>query len=141
MGRKPQVGLSFFPHDTNASNDMKLQYLVADCGISGLGFYWFHIERIYQQNDFALDISDPVTIQILCRYLAITEQEYDRYLQLCLKYGLFDKKSCTEKKLLTSDGIQKRARLVTSKRASAAKSKGYPPRSNHSGKEDGTETD
>lgn len=133
MGRKPQVGLSFFPHDTNASNDMKLQYLVADCGIAGLGFYWFHIERIYQQNNFSLDISDPVTIQILCRYLAITEQEYDRYLQLCLKYGLFDKKSCTEKKILTSDGVQKRAKLVVSKRISAAKSKGYNPPTNHNG--------
>jgi hypothetical protein len=133
MGRKPQVGLSFFPHDTNASNDMKLQYLVADCGLAGLGFYWFHIERIYQQNSFSLDISDPVTIQILCRYLAINEQEYDRYLSICLKYELFDKKLCTDKKLLTSNGIQKRGKLVTSKRVSAAKSKGYGLDTNNNG--------
>ncbi len=119
MARPPKVGLDYFPHDTDASNDMKMQYLLSSCGLAGIGFYWYLIERIYKENDFMLDVSDTETIQILCRNMAVTQQEYDRYLSVCLKYGLFNKNIFEENHKLCSDGVMKRAQFVVEKRKKA----------------------
>ena len=119
MARPPKIGLDYFPHDTDASNDMKMQALQSLCGLAGLGFYWYLIERIYKENDFMLDVSDAETIQILCRNLSVTRQKYNRYLEVCLKYGLFDKNLYEKSKKLCSDGIMKRANVVVEKRKNA----------------------
>lgn len=121
MARPPKKGLTYFPHDTDASNDMKMQSLLSLCGLSGIGFYWYHIERMYKEDSFTLDISDTETTQILCRNMAITQQEYDKYLAVCLKYGLFNKNIYEDTKHLHSDGVLKRATIVIKKRKEAKK--------------------
>lgn len=119
MARPHKIGLDYFPHDTDASNDMKMQSLLSLCGIAGIGFYWYIIERIYKENDFMLDVSDAETVQILCRNMSVTQQKYNRYLEVCLKYGLFDKNLYKESGKLCSDGIMKRAKVVVEKRKEA----------------------
>jgi len=119
MARPPKVGLDYFPHDTDASNDRKLQYLLSLCGLAGVGFYWYIIEKIYREDEFMLDVSDVETIQVLCRNMSITTQEYDRYSSVCLKYGLFNKSVFEEKGKLSSDGVMKRANIVVAKRKEA----------------------
>ena len=121
MARPQKVGLDYFPHDTDASNDMKMQALLSLCGLAGVGFYWYLIERMYKEDDFMLDVSDAETIQILCRNMAVTTQEYDRYLAVCLKYGLFCQKTFTENHKLCSDGVMKRAKVVIEKRRESQK--------------------
>jgi len=119
MARPPKVGLDYFPHDTDASNDRKLQYLLSLCGLAGVGFYWYIIEKIYREDEFMLDVSDVETIQVLCRNMSLTTQEYDRYSSVCLKYGLFNKSVFEEKGKLSSDGVMKRANIVVAKRKEA----------------------
>jgi hypothetical protein len=119
MARPQKIGLDYFPHDTDASNDMKMQSLLSLCGLAGIGFYWFMIERMYKEQDFMLDVSDTETKQILCRIMTVTSQEYDNYLTVCLKYGLFNKQIYDENQKLCSDGVQKRAQVVIKKRLDA----------------------
>ena len=121
MARPQKVGLDYFPHDTNASNDMKMQALLTFGGLAGLGFYWFLIERMYNEDTFLLDISASETIQIHCRNMSITTQEWDRYLEICLKYGLFKKDIYDTEKKLCSDGVMKRASIVVEKRKESQK--------------------
>jgi hypothetical protein len=121
MARPPKIGLDYFPHDTDASSDMKMQSLLSLCGLAGVGFYWYIIERIYKEDDFMLDVSDAETIQILCRNMAITAQEYNRYSSICLKYGLFNKQIFDSNGKLSSDGVMKRANVVVTKRKEAKK--------------------
>jgi hypothetical protein len=116
MARPPKQGLTYFSHDVVASNDLKLQALISLCGLAGLGFYWFMLERIYMESNFMLDISDAEIIQILSRNMSITTQEFDRYLSVCLKYALFDKDVHDKQKLLSSNGIKKRAIVISKKR-------------------------
>jgi len=119
MPRPPKEGLEYFPHDSDAANDKKMQAVISLCGISGYGFYWYLVERIYREGDLSLDISDAETIQILCRNMNIETQEFDRYLTVTLKYGLFIKDTYDSEKKLCSNGVQKRAKAVLDKRKKA----------------------
>jgi len=116
MARPIKQGLDYFPHDTDASSDPKLEPLIILYGARGYAFYFMHLEYIYKCEDLTLDISDAETRQIFCRKLAVTEQEYDQILKSALKHGCFNKDIYTEKGCLTSNGVQKRASVVVEKR-------------------------
>ena len=40
----------YFPHDFNARNDPKLQQVLMEHGVAGIGIYWCLVEQIYEQN-------------------------------------------------------------------------------------------
>lgn len=40
----------YFPHDFNASNDIKLQKLIMKMSYEGLGLYWTIVEMLYKQG-------------------------------------------------------------------------------------------
>ena len=40
----------YFSHDYNARNDIKLQNLLAEQGVAGIGVYWCIIEMLYEQG-------------------------------------------------------------------------------------------
>ena len=63
-----------------------------------------------------LDISDAETIQILSRKISITTDEFFQKLNSSFKYKCFDKNVYEKDKILTSDGIKKRANVVFEKR-------------------------
>lgn len=116
LARPQKDGLDYFPHDTDAASDEKIEPLVILYGAKGYAFYFYHLERIYRQKDFELDVSDAETIQLISSKLQITTQEYDSILQSALKRGAFDKTAYNERGVLTSDGIKKRAAPVLKKR-------------------------
>ena len=40
----------YFPHDYNARNDPKLQNVLIDLGVEGIGVFWCIIEQLYEQG-------------------------------------------------------------------------------------------
>ena len=40
----------YFAHDYNARNDPKLQYVLFDLGVEGIGVFWCIIEQLYEQG-------------------------------------------------------------------------------------------
>lgn len=116
MARPQKVGLDYFPHDTDASSDPKLEPLLMIHGAKGYGFYFLLLEYIYRSDNFRYDISDAETIQILCRKMSISKQEFDSILETCLKYHCFNVEEYKQKHCLTSNGIMKRAQVVIKKR-------------------------
>lgn len=40
----------YFPHDYNARNDPKMQELLAEMGVEGIGIYWCIVEMLYEQG-------------------------------------------------------------------------------------------
>lgn len=119
MARPIKNGLDYFPHDVHANNDKKVDKLLFLYGASGYAFYFLHLEYIYQENNFELDVSDAETTQILCRKLQIDENLYQQILNSCLKNDLFDSEVYAENKHLTSHGIKERAKIVLDKRRKA----------------------
>lgn len=116
MARPKKEGMDYFPHDTDAVNDEKIEALRMLYGNDGYAFYFILLERIYRTNDFELDISDAETLQILCRKIEVTMEKFNSMLETSLKWGCFDQESYEERGVLTSNGIKKRADVVVQKR-------------------------
>ena len=118
MARPQKEGMDYFPHDSDAVNDEKIEALRVLYGNDGYAFYFILLERIYRTAEFELDISDAETIQILSRKIAITEEQFNRILETALKRKCFDREAYEQRGVLTSDGIKKRASVVIEKRES-----------------------
>lgn len=116
MARPKKEGMDYFPHDTDAVNDEKIEALRLLYGNDGYAFYFILLERIYRTKGFELDVSDAETIQILSGKVGVTVERFNQILETSLKRGCFDKQAYKKKKVLTSDGIKKRANVVVEKR-------------------------
>jgi spore germination protein YaaH len=116
MARPKKEGMDYFPHDTDAVNDEKIEALRYLYGNDGYAFYFILLERIYRTKNFELDVSDAETIQILSRKVGVNEEKFHQMLETSLKRGCFDKQAYEESHVLTSEGIKKRASVVVEKR-------------------------
>jgi hypothetical protein len=116
VARPIKDGMDYFPHDTDASSDEKIEALLMLYGTKGYTFYFILLERIYRTQDFELDISDEETVQILSRKMTISTEEFYQILTSAIKHKCFDKEMYENKRILTSNGIKKRAFVVVEKR-------------------------
>lgn len=116
MARPKKEGMDYFPHDTDAVNDEKIESLRFLYGNDGYAFYFILLERIYRSKHFELDVSDAETIQILCRKVDVNLEKFNQILEYALKKGCFDKAEYEKRKVLTSEGIKNRASVVVGKR-------------------------
>lgn len=73
----------YFPHDYNARNDIKLQSLMSEQGVAGIGIYWCLVEMLYEQGG-KLPLSAckgiAYTLRVGCKCIANVIQ----------KHGLFE---------------------------------------------------
>ncbi len=105
-------GLTYFPHDTNSCNDVKIRILMGKIGFLGYGIYYSLLENIYYEKGYFLemnnDIKDPDKFikELFCSDRKIKELEFDEVLLECINLKLFDKSRYEKYKILTSRRIQ-----------------------------------
>jgi len=120
MARPVKEGMDYFPHDTNASNDKKIEALRLLYGNDGYAFYFILLEQIYQEPNFEIDVSDAEikeeTFQIYAKKVGVSLEKFNQMFNTALKRGCFDKQLYEEKGLITSNGVKKRAGVVIEKR-------------------------
>jgi hypothetical protein len=116
MARPRKEGMDYFPHDVHMSTDKKVKALRIMYGNDGYTFFNIALEMIYQEPNFELDVSDAETIQILASNVEVTTQKLSEMIATAVKHGCFDKERYTNDGVLTSNGILKRADVVTKKR-------------------------
>lgn len=116
MARPIKTGLDYFPHDTDASSDEKLESLRALYRNNGYAFYFIVLERIYRTNNGELDIRSLDEKKILAKRIGITIRKFETILKSCFKINLLDEKKFRENGLLTSGGIQKRFLQIQAER-------------------------
>ncbi|KXG78263.1 DUF4373 domain-containing protein [Thermotalea metallivorans] len=120
MARPQKEGMDYFPHDTDAVNDEKIEALRALYGNDGYAFYFILLERIYRTPNFEIDISDAETreetFKILAKKALVTVERFEQIFQTALKWNCFDKDAYEERGVITSKGIKKRAGVVVEKR-------------------------
>lgn len=117
MARPKKEGMDYFPHDTDAVNDEKIEALRMLYGNDGYAFYFILLERIYRNKNAELDVSDAETKQILSRKIGITTELFSEILETCLKRKCFDREAYEKRGCLTSEGVKNRALPVIQKRA------------------------
>jgi hypothetical protein len=116
MARPRKEGMDYFPHDTDAVNDTKIEALRMLYGNDGYAFYFILLELIYKQPDFELDVSDAETIQILAKKVEVTPDKFNSMMQTAIKRECFDSAAYHERSVLTSEGVKKRSKVVVDKR-------------------------
>lgn len=120
MARPKKEGMDYFPHDTDAVNDKKIEALRALYGNDGYAYYFIMLEQIYKEKNFQLDVSDAETreemFQVLSKKVSVSMEVFMKILNTSLKWGCFDKRLYDEKGVITSEGIKKRANVVVEKR-------------------------
>ena len=72
----------YFPHDCNARNDQKLQKLLMQQGMEGVGIYWCLVELMYENNG-KLDLQELET------YAFALRTDIERIRSVIRGFGLF----------------------------------------------------
>ena len=116
MARPRKEGLDYFPHDTDAVNDEKIEALRALYGNDGYAFYFILLERIYRTENVELDIKTEQMKRILAKKIQISKQKFEKMLLTAFEFELFDRKEFEERGVLTSRGIKRRAGVVFAER-------------------------
>lgn len=115
MARPLKQGLDYFPHDTDASRDEKLEAMICLYGCAGHGFYFMLLERIYH-NGTELDTTTPNFYKIICRQLHMSEKSFRKMLESAINIGLFSREIWEDSGKLSSNSIISRKNRVTAER-------------------------
>lgn len=116
MSRPIKDGLEYFPHDTDAASDEKVEAIMSVHGPAGYAFYFILLERIYKTTPPEVDLSKPAIRAMLARKICLTLEQFEAILETALDLGLFDQKTYRQRQVLTSPGAQKRHEAVEAMR-------------------------
>jgi Domain of unknown function (DUF4373) len=116
MARPLKDGLDYFPHDTDASSDEKIEGLRVLFGNDAYAFFFITLERIYRTNTGELFLGDDER-KVLAKKIGISLRKFEAILQNCLKKHLFNEIKFQNNSCLTSEGIQKRFVQIQAERA------------------------
>ena len=105
-GAPLKEGLNYFSHDVHLSNDSKIEFLEAECGLVGYAVYLKLLELIYEKGYFSK--FDNRDISFFSKRNNILKEECTQIIQVCIREGLFDLFLYDKYQILTSTGIQKR---------------------------------
>ena len=108
MARPFKQGLSYFPHDTDAHHDDKIQSLMALYGAEGYAFYFILLEKIFRMENGRITCGKLIEKAGLAKTIGITVERFGIILASALEIGCFDVNLYDNEKILTSNGIEKR---------------------------------
>lgn len=126
MARPRKDGMDYFPHDTDAVNDEKIEAMRAMHGNDGYAFYFILLERIYRAENAELDISKQSVRLALAAKVGITWELFNSMIETAIDIELFDRGCYEGFRVLTSEGIKKRHEDVKQLRERWRKKKGKP---------------
>ncbi len=81
----------WFKHDTDASQDAKLQSVLLDYGLEGYGLYWHCIELIagkVNKDNIAFELEHDA--RIIAKNVGSTAQKVEEIMRYFVKTGLFE---------------------------------------------------
>lgn len=108
--------MDYFPHDTDAVNDEKIDAMRTLYGNDGYAFYFILLERIYKKNG-VLDVQNPAIMAAIQRNITGDSELFEKMLNSAFELGLFDKRTFDEKHILASPSIERRTSSVNGERA------------------------
>lgn len=106
MARPIKEGMSYFPHDVDASSDEKIEALRSLFDNDGYAFYFILLERIYRTSCGELDISNDIKKAAVIKKIGVTKEQFEKILDASFELGLFDKVLFNSTGCLTSHGIK-----------------------------------
>ena len=134
MSRPLKHGLDYFPHDTDAVNDDKIQSLMALYGTEGYAFYFILLERIFRTENARITIGKPAIKHGLSKVIGISIEKFEQILSTALELSCFNQELYNSEQVITSNGVQKRMSKVTELRERERERKAHKEREIHKDK-------
>jgi hypothetical protein len=106
VARPIKEGMSYFPHDVDASSDEKIEALRSLFDNDGYAFYFILLERIYRTSCGELDISSDIKKAAVIKKIGVPKEQFEKILDASFELGLFDKALFNSTGCLTSHGIK-----------------------------------
>lgn len=106
MARKAEVGLDYFPLNTDIVNSSKIKLLVAELGPNvwaGLIHLW---SKIYREKGYWIDWSDKDMVLLFAEETKLEIGFIEQLVQRCIERKIFDQEVFKKYGVLTSDRIQ-----------------------------------
>ena len=116
MARPRKEGLDYFPHDTDAVADEKIDAMRALYGNDGYAFYFILLERCYSTAAGEFDLSKPAIFVSVVKKIMVSEERFLEMLDTAFDIELFDRQAWEERKVITSNGVRKRVEKVDEER-------------------------
>ena len=74
----------WFPHDTTAFNDMKIESMTSVYGSEGYGFYWIIVETMSMEEGYKLSMQKKSVFGVLARRTQSTIENIQEYVNDCI---------------------------------------------------------
>lgn len=123
MARPTKLYLDYFSHDTDATNDEKMDMFRSMYGNDGYAFYFIILEKVYRTENAMIDLSKNIFVVGLAKKLMISVEKFYEMLETAFELEMFDRDLFESEKKLTSNGIQKRFADVMKQRNQWKKTK------------------
>ena len=95
----------WFPHDTTAFNDMKIESMTSVYGSEGYGFYWIIIETLSMEEGYKLSMQKKSVFGVLSRRTQSTPEQIKEFVDDCINdFELFD----SDGEYFWSESLQRR---------------------------------
>ncbi len=109
----------WFPHDTTAFNDMKIESMTSVYGSEGYGFYWIIVETMSMEEGYKLSMQKKSVFGVLARRTQSTIENIQEYVNDCINdFELFQ----TDGEFFWSDSLQRRLKKRDEKSEKARES-------------------
>lgn len=115
MTRPRKKGLDYFPHDTDAYKNDKIDHMREVFGNDGYAFYFILCELIYRQENAELDVSNPIKKTVAVKRIGVSAEQFEQMMGLAIEVRLFDPERY-ECGFITSTGILTQFKTVHTKR-------------------------
>jgi uncharacterized protein DUF4373 len=107
MARKPELGIKYFPQNTDHIRNNKVKLLMLDFAEKGYWIYQCLLCEVYEKKGYFMDLNDKDNLILfasdVCKKPVSLVNEV---ISGCVKRGLFDKDVFNMFNVLTSDRIQ-----------------------------------
>jgi hypothetical protein len=110
LARPIKTGLTYYPHDVDMSEDLKIRKLEAKFGLTGYAVYNKILEQQYKYAG-KFDLKSEDDIILYCKEWKVKRPRLLQILEYCISLGLFENEN------LLSVSINKRLEEINSKRA------------------------
>lgn len=110
--------MAFFPHDTNAAQDMKIECLLDGWGMAGYGMWWRLCEMLGATDGHRIEVGNPRVAKVIARNLMLPGvEELDEFVQELVDLELVELRDG----FISSHRMDRNAEYFGKKRAAARK--------------------
>jgi hypothetical protein len=83
--------ISYFPHDSNASNDPKIRQMRSVYGFEGYGWYWILVESLRNEQEYRLSISGQYVWNAFAEQMHCDPEIAEKFISDCInEFHLFE---------------------------------------------------